>query len=366
MKENQNILVCPLEWGLGHAARIIPLVLKLREMGFNIIAGSGEKHLAFLREEIPGINSIIFPGFEPRYSKYFPQYIYLLFQLPYLVWHSFREHFTLRRIIRENHIDMVISDNRFGLWNRKITTVYITHQPRIPFPGAFRIFEFIGIWIHKKIISKYTYCFIPDLPCDLNLSGRLSHGVRLPGNATYIGILSRFADIGSGPDDLPAPDVQNTIILSGPEPQKTILRENLTEFFGKTRDRTVLLGGDPAKDTCISLQGNIFCFNHLPAVSIKELLIRSKVIVSRPGYTTIMELASIGCNAILIPTPGQTEQEYLAVHLSKRGWFSSVSQKKASDALPPVPEQIIPSAEINKTSRHLLDKALLKLLKDQQ
>ena len=115
-----------------------------------------------------------------------------LFKTPLLLFHIFREHFRLKRIISEYSIDIVISDNRFGLWNRKIKTVYITHMPLIPFPKPLQFLEFIGISLHRVIIRKYSFCFIPDLPGEINVTGRLSHGIRLPDNVRYIGILSRF------------------------------------------------------------------------------------------------------------------------------------------------------------------------------
>jgi len=361
---NRNILICPLEWGLGHAARIIPLALRLKEKGFTIIAGSGEMHLALLRSEIPGIRCISFPGFRPKYSRSVPQYLFLILQVPSLIWHSIREHFRLKRIISENEIDIVISDNRFGLWNKNIVSVYITHQPRIPFPGPFKKLEFVGEWLHRLIISRYTYCFIPDLPGELNLTGRLAHELRIPANAMYIGILSRLTGIESRAADMPVPAVENTIILSGPEPQKSILKKKLTDFFSKTSENTVVLGGEPGDDSLNRYSGNIVEFNHLPPESIKELFLRSRTVISRSGYTTIMELVSLGCNAVLIPTPGQTEQEYLARLLCKKGWFASVSQKEAGVFLPVVPEKSIPYKEINEESRQLLESALQQLLQN--
>ena len=172
---------------------MIPVAKKLREMNNNVIIASGEEHLSLFRLEFPGITCIPFPGFKPAYSRYFPQYISLLFKIPVLIWHIVREHFRLKRLITENNIDIVISDNRFGLWHRNIVSVYVTHMPLVPLPGNLRFLEHVGVLLHRMIIKKYTFCFIPDLPGDLNLSGRLSHGLKLPDNVRYIGILSRFS-----------------------------------------------------------------------------------------------------------------------------------------------------------------------------
>ena len=207
LNNNQNILICPLEWGLGHASRMIPLARRLCEMNNNIFLVQGKIILSFFRNELPGLTYIDFPGFKPGYSRLLPQYIPLLLQTPVMLYHIIAEHFRLKKIVKEYKIDIVISDNRFGLWNKKIKTVYVTHMPLIPFPGFFKIFEFIGIFLHRIIIKQYSYCFIPDLPGEINLSGRLSHLHNLPDNVRYIGILSRFAiSEDPGPDnsaDLP-------------------------------------------------------------------------------------------------------------------------------------------------------------------
>lgn len=364
MKTDRNILICPLEWGLGHSARMIPLAVRLREMNYNVIIGAGIEHQSFFQNEIPGIKCIDFAGFKPRYSKYLPQYLSLLFKIPLLIYHIISEHKRLKKIILEHTIDIVISDNRFGLWNRNIKTVYISHQLRIPFPAAFRIFEFIGIGIHKAIIKKYSYCFIPDLPGEINLSGRLSHGVRLPANTIYIGILSRFAGVVSFPSDSPVSYPHNTIILSGPEPQRSLLRKKLTMIVKDNYPKTIILEGRPDKGSGGSESDNIIYFNHLPAAAMKELITGSETIISRSGYTTIMELISLNCSALLIPTPGQTEQEYLAGYLHEKGWFSKISQKDLEEKIPEEINQKVPGDEIISQSRLLLEGALIKLSED--
>jgi UDP:flavonoid glycosyltransferase YjiC (YdhE family) len=155
LNDKKNILLCPLEWGLGHAGRMVPLAKRLQELNHNIFFGSGEEHLNFFKSEVPGANYIHFPGFRISYSRYLPQYIIILFKSPVLFYHIILEHKRLKRIISDYSIDIVISDNRIGLWNSEIKTVFITHQLRIPFPEPFRFLEFIGIRINRVIIKKY-------------------------------------------------------------------------------------------------------------------------------------------------------------------------------------------------------------------
>lgn len=344
---------------------MIALATRLRELNYNVIAGAGEEHLALFRTEIPGIECINFPGFKPGYSRYFPQYATLLLQTPVLFYNIISEHFRLKKIIREKRIDIVISDNRFGLWNRKTKTVYVTHQLRIPFPNTFQVFEFAGILFHRAIIKQFSLCFIPDLPDNnINLSGRLSHGVKLPGNALYIGILSRFTDMVSRTGDSPISCRHNTVILSGPEPQRSIMGQKLEVILKDKELQTVFLGGRPDRDPAASKSDNIIYYNHLPGASMKELISGSERIITRSGYTTIMELISLNCSALLIPTPGQTEQEYLANWHREKGWFSSTLQKYLRDSLPETEIKTIPAEEIISQSRLLLDKALKRISED--
>ena len=361
MNKQKNILICPLEWGLGHAGRMIALAVKLRETNFNILFGAGEKHLSFIRNEIPGLTYISFPGFRPGYSRFLPQYFVILLKIPLLLYHLIHEHIMLRKIIDRYAIDIVISDNRFGLWNKNIKTVYITHQLLIPMPKLFSGLEFIGIIFHRYIIRKYSLCFIPDLPGDVNVSGRLSHGVKLPRNALFIGILSRFTGMTSPESNSPVSFRHNTVILSGPEPQRSILEKKLTNILKNRELPSVILVARPDKPSKITSPGNIISFNDLPGPVMKEIITRSEAIVARSGYTTIMELISLNCSALLIPTPGQTEQEYLAFYLAEKGWFATVSQKNINTGTPLPSTDPAWNGEIAEQSRILFEKALMEM-----
>jgi len=328
VNKSLNILICPLEWGLGHAARMIPVAKLLKDMGHNVIIASGNEHLALFKNELPGLQSICFTGFKPSYSSFLPQYLSLLLKVPLLLYHIIREHNTLKRLIKAYNISIVISDNRFGLWNRNVTSVYVTHMPRIPLPSFFRFLEPVGIMLHRIVIKKYNYCWIPDLPGDLNLSGRLSHGIRLQDNTRFTGILSRFGYPEYNSFNAKMKPGHFTLILSGPEPQREILRQKLVSILIDKPFTTFIFGGNPDKTGVVVVTGNIHYFNHLPAKEMAEIIQSSKCVITRSGYTTIMELISMGVTAVLIPTPGQTEQEYLSGYLSEKGWFTSVSQKE--------------------------------------
>jgi len=341
---------------------MIPMARKLQELNNNIFIGSGEEHLALFRAEMEGVTYIDFSGFRPGYSKRFPQYLIMLLKTPLLLYHIILEHFRLKRIIRENDIDIVISDNRFGLWNKKITSVYVTHMPRIPLPKPLKLLEFIGVLLHRFVIKKYSFCFIPDLPGDVNVSGRLSHGVKLPGNVRFIGVLSRFTDCKESTETGRSEFIHNTVILSGPEPQRGIFRQKMITLLQKTDLPAVILEGRPDLDQGVLNSGRILFYNHLRAHEMKEMITGSESIISRSGYTTIMDLICLRRGALLVPTPGQTEQEYLADYLSQKGWFSSASQNeldklnKLSHNNKSCPDEIV------ETSKKLLTRSLKELI----
>jgi hypothetical protein len=340
---------------------MIPVARMLLERNYNVIIGSGKEHQAMFRNELPGLTYIDFPGFKPEYSRFLPQYISLLLRIPLLLYHIAAEHIQLKKIINENKIDIILSDNRFGLWNRRIKSVYVTHQIVIPFPRIFRFLEWTGILFHRYFIKKYSFCFIPDLPGDINLSGRLSHGFRLPENTRYIGLLSRFTGRSQSVENrfrFP----HNTVILSGPEPQRGVLRQKLIEILSKREPPSVFLEGKPGDSVEMSKSENIISYNHLPANEMQEMIKGSTGIVTRSGYTSVMELISLNCSALLIPTTGQPEQEYLAEYLSGKGWFGTISQDRLNESAIPASLEAQWPSYIFEESSELLDKALEELL----
>jgi predicted glycosyltransferase len=347
---------------LGHAARMIPLARKLSEMNNNVIIASGEEHLSLFRKELPGLSYINFPGFKPGYSRFLPQYLSVLLKLPVLLYQIIVEHHRLKRIISEYAVDIIISDNRFGLWNTNITSVYVTHMPLIPFPRVLKFLEPTGVLLHRKIIKKYSLCFIPDLPGSLNLTGRLSHGIKLPDNTRYIGILSRFINNEKSPNENIVKSHHITVILSGPEPQKEILKRKLVTLLKDKEPQTIIFEGKPEKLSGVTRNGNITFYSHLPVLQMKDILTGSDIIITRSGYTTIMELVSMNCTALIIPTPGQTEQEYLAEYLSEKGWFHTVSQDEISSEILLRPGETMSHHDINRQSSILLTEALTELL----
>lgn len=322
----RRILISPLNWGFGHAGRMIPLALELKKRGNEIIFGADPSLIPLLEKEIPGIKIITVPGLRIRYSSHLPQWLCILFQVPRIIRVSLREHSLLKHLAREIHPDIIISDNRFGFCHKSICSVYITHMLRIPFPGPLRFLECFGAWLHRRIISRFDLCLVPDYPEEINLSGRLSHGVKMPFNTCYMGPLSRFVQHVDSAETLLPEEPYCCLILSGPEPQRSMLAEKVVSSLPVTKIR--ILTGSPLKTRLESERVEVI--TSPDSMTMREVITGSSAIIGRSGYTTVMELLSLGRPGVIIPTPGQTEQEYLGEYLHGKYGFVTLRQKDIS------------------------------------
>jgi uncharacterized protein (TIGR00661 family) len=317
----EKILIAPLDWGLGHATRCIPIIYVLLQKGCEvIIAASGESG-ELLKKEFPQLKYIPLKGYDIKYSNHLPSWLAVGKQIPKIILKIWQEHRWLKKIIDQEKISVVISDNRFGLWNNNIRSVYITHQVMIKCPKGLKIFEPILYFIHRFFISRYSQCWVPDFASkEKNLSGDLSHKYHLPANAIYIGSLSRF--IYS-----PAAEYKYDVaaIVSGIEPQRTIFESQLKKQLAKLSLKSIIVSGKPSEEKEEKSE-NVSSVSHLTSNHLETTLAASKLIICRSGYSGIMDLVRMKKNAVLIPTPGQTEQEYLAEELMKKGIFFSAKQ----------------------------------------
>ncbi len=331
MIKGKRILICPLDWGLGHATRCIPLINKLHEEGNTVlIAGDGLSG-ELLKKEFPSLPYIHFPSFKITYSKKKSQVLSILLSLPSLLYFSIREHYTLKKIIQTYQLDIILSDNRFGLWNKKGTTAYITHQLHIKLPKSLRFMEGLVWYMHRVIIEKYTYCIIPDYAdATLSLAGELVHKYNLPRNAFFCNPLSRLHK--KTPNTLPSEQFQSEIlvVLSGIEPQRSILEKELLKQLTETGKKCILIQGLPNKEKSMLQIGNISMIPYVLHKELQQYVSNTDRVICRSGYSSIMDLVASNKKAIIIPTPGQPEQEYLASYLHNKGFFIAQTQHKLS------------------------------------
>ena len=321
--EGRRILVAPLNWGLGHASRCIPLVRLLLEQGYEpVLAGDGPS-LELLSSEFPSLRKYQLPSYDIRYAKYNSFFkLKLLSQAPQIQKTVFEEHNTVEKILEKEQAIGLISDNRFGVYSKKVTSVYLTHQVWIKAGWLSRL---ASKW-HQNIISRFDHCWVCDFEGSKSLAGDLSSGSEALNNLSWIGPLSRFS-LSHGATEKKT-DI--CVVLSGPEPMRGQFEKKVEEALKGRDEKVVLVRGIVEEFQIFQKEGNITRYNFMGAEELENAMRQSRLVISRSGYSSIMDLRVLGSRAILVPTPGQTEQEYLADRMQQKGMFPCVSQKEFS------------------------------------
>lgn len=315
----KRILVAPLNWGLGHATRCIPLINALLANNFEPIIASDGNALNLLQKEFTELKTVELPSYNISYAKkgqFFK--LKMLQNSPKLIKAIKAEKKATKTIIKEFQIDGILSDNRLGVYNKQIPSVFMTHQLKVLSGNT----TWLSTKMHQKIIKCFDECWIPDTIGEDNLSGELGHADVLGIPLKYIGPLSRFNEIDSPLKyDL-------MVLLSGPEPQRTLLQnlllKELETYTGKVLFVKGVVDGEPKAST----NGNVTSYNFMTSSDLEKAINESKVVLSRSGYTTVMDLAKLRKKAFFIPTPGQFEQEYIAKRLTNLGQVPSCKQQE--------------------------------------
>ncbi len=323
-QEPVSVLVAPLDWGLGHVTRCIPIIKELIRQGAQVFLASSGPQKILLRREFPDLEILELPGFNIRYRQGIFLKWGLVFRIPLILEQIRKENRWLADIIHSRKLDVVISDNRYGLHHPKVYSVFLGHQLAIR-TGMGWVFDRSIMRWNYRLIGKFSVCWVPDWPGEISLAGGLSHPAKKPPfPLVYIGILSRFSLLLKKTE-------KNSllVLLSGPEPQRTQFEECLLPQLQNLDMRCTVVRGLPGNLTAPSSVSvdHIRIIDHLPADELNVLLNASELILTRSGYSSIMDLIRLERNAILVPTPGQTEQEYLGVHLQEMNWMINVSQK---------------------------------------
>jgi uncharacterized protein (TIGR00661 family) len=307
VKVKKRILVAPLDWGIGHATRCIPIIYSLIRHNYEVIIAADGRSLHLLITEFPALEAIRLSGYNIKYPTYLPMSISMLFQSPKILIGIKKEHKLLENIIDDYKVDGVISDNRFGLSTKKVPCVFITHQLQIQSPyftSAIQQFNY-------NYINRFNACWVMDDENE-NLAGSLSKPDVLPENTIYIGMQSRFEKRKV------EKKYEFLGIVSGPEPQRSILEKGLINALKDRNENSLIVLGKTELSKSEQI-GNLTIKSHLNAENLNTAILQSELIICRPGYSTIMDLAKLEKKAIFIPTPGQTEQEYLAEKFMQDG-----------------------------------------------
>jgi hypothetical protein len=278
------------------------------------IAGSGAS-LELLKLEFPGKHFFELPSYGITYSDKLPLLLHLGLRSPKILSAIRREHQEVLQITRAHKINHIISDNRYGCYHPGIPSAMIIHQLSLQLPAFARG---LGNYYNRLFIKRFTHCWVPDMP-DRRLSGDLSKSDSIA--HTFIGPLSRLTPTGNSRKAFHV-----LAVVSGPEPHRSSFEDLLVRQLpgsGLTYRLVRGLPGEPAT-------GDPNLIPHLPASELRDLIESAEVIVSRSGYSTIMDVAALKKKAIFVPTPGQTEQLYLAREMERKKIAPMVLQKELS------------------------------------
>lgn len=321
----KKILIAPLDWGLGHTARCVPIISYILSQGHIPVVAGNAAQRSFIEETFGDIDFIHLDGYNIVYSNANKwAQAGLLSQLPQIKKTIAAENKWLADLCQSRQIDGIISDNRYGLYHNKIPSVIITHQLQVQ-TGFGALANNIVRYIHHKYLGKFWSVWVPDVQDEMhNLAGKLSHSIVKPVTTQYIGLLSRFAG-----KRYPATAKKYLLVLlSGPEPARTELQTLLLQQLANYAAPVVFVAGSETAAPPASLPANITWHNRLPHQQLGPILAGASMVICRSGYSTLMDLAALNKRAILIPTPGQTEQEYLAKRMMQKQAFMSVKQNK--------------------------------------
>ena len=318
-----TVLVAPLDWGLGHATRVIPIIRRLQQQECKVMIAARGRIRALLELEFPGTQMLDLEGYSIQYpNKGWMFSVKIASQVPHILATIKKEHQWLQQAVSAHQIDAVISDNRYGLYHNCIPTVFITHQLQIR-TGLGSLADHLLQRLNYQYINRFTECWVPDHAQGSNLAGSLSHPSRLPCvPVRYVGPLTRFsADAGIEKKHL-------LVVLSGPEPQRTVWEETILHQLKSYKRPVVLVRGLPGSRELPKLPEFIQVFNHLPAQQLAEVISSASFVISRSGYSSVMDLLTMQKKSILVPTPGQAEQEYLGKYLMQENLALCIPQNK--------------------------------------
>lgn len=342
LKKNVNpklpvVLISPLDWGMGHTTRCIPIIKALTNLSCSVLVACNSAQQEIISKEFPDIPIVPLKGYNISYRKgKLGTLIKIIRQIPKILTSIKEERYFLEDFMAVNEVDVIISDNRYGLFHPKAYSVIITHQLGLR--------SGIGKWADRqaqrqlyRFISLFDLCLVPDQKEPNSLAGELSNPAVLPIKPVkYIGPLTRFSK-KSDRTQKPGGELKKVlVILSGPEPQRTILEEKILKQAQKLEyDFTIVRGvgseqssnENSSEISKIKNDSAIKILDYADSLELEKLIDENDLVICRSGYSSVMDLLVKGKKTIMIPTPGQGEQEYLAKRLAEKGYIIAGRQK---------------------------------------
>ena len=320
-------MISPLNWGLGHASRIIPVINLLTEMGHKVYIGGSGKSIEYLKEYFHSDKFIYINSPNIKYGRKNAIGPGFVISFMSFVKSIYQDYIALRRISKRYNIDVVISDNRPGLFSKKIRTIYITHQVNVMTRKPRSISGRLVRFVHRKMLKRFDYCLVPDNYGEISLAGELST-IRPDEYRIFVGVLSRFQSLVQSETLVPQTKlIEILAVLSGPEPQRSMFENILLEKFNDTSNVLHIVRGVVGEsDFDVDVHPGITFYNNPSDKLLFDLIKSSNTIVCRSGYSTLMDLAVCKRKALLVATPGQPEQEYLVDLFAERYQFETCCQ----------------------------------------
>ena len=309
-QQAHRIIVAPLNWGLGHATRCIPIIKELLEAGKEVHLASDQLALQLLGSEFPDLTHHSLPAYNVQY-KHQSLFRIMLDNGSKVLAAIKKEKQVCEQLVQEHQLDAVISDSRFGFRSEHVPSYIISHQL-----APYSTNPLIKAALEKgnrSYLNKFDAVWVPDDP-DHKLSGDLSKNTRIA-KAHYLGPISRLQARG-----ITEKIYDLSLILSGPEPARTVLEQALIKELAPRIKNICLVRGTQSQAE-IPPPPHWTVYDLADSKTINTVLLQSKKLLSRSGYTSIMDYYKLGVGAYLIPTPGQSEQEYLAARLDGQHGF---------------------------------------------
>lgn len=323
-----KVLVAPLDWGLGHATRCIPVIKEFLRQGAEVELAVVKSNARLLRDVFPDLRQRLAPSYNVVYPKRgYNMGLWLIKNGIHLNSVARFEHRYAEEMVNRYHYDVIFSDNRFGFYSKKAKSIYMTHQRRIAFPAAVSYFEPLGQTWHATLMKQFEEIWVPDYEMVPGLAGSMSHVRRSPRPVKFVGPLSRFSEMEFDAQPAATPKYKFVAVVSGVEPARSRFEQKLKQAFLSIPGNHVIIQGRPSVGMKSWTEGNIQFYSHLPSEKFAEVVRDGEWLVSRGGYSTIMDMAYLGSKCIFVPTPGQYEQGILAENLSYAGYANCLRER---------------------------------------
>jgi len=322
-----RIMYAVCSWGYGHVTRSLPIIRRFIKEGHEVVCVATGQPRYMLEQELGHFDNQVEIVDVKDYPLPYTQnpdafFFKFLATSPTMLIRIQKENDWVAKDTARRKYDLIVSDNRYGIYNKRVPSFLMTHQLRMLAPGRVRFME----WGTEKFVSffqdYFTKFIVPDFEED-DLCGDLCHNLTQykKGKIAYIGVISDFPY-----DPTMEKDLDGYISISGPEPQRTSYERTLRKQVGELKGKWIMSLGK--KKAPVERIGNVKVVPYLTTKDRAETLSRTDFVITRSGYTTLMDICMGGHKALLSPTPGQTEQEYLSAIHNKKGTWYSVDQDK--------------------------------------